>query len=85
MARVCDLCGKGKLQGATHKHKRGVAGGRWKQSAPVTKRTFKPNLHSVWMVQSGRRIKMKLCAKCLKRQKFDQQKTASSPSAAAAV
>jgi len=59
MAYICDTCGKGTVHGRQSTHKRGVAGKRWKKRAPVTLRTFKPNLQKI----AG----MRLCAKCLKK------------------
>jgi len=79
MVVVCDKCGKGKLNGLTHKHHRGVAGGRWKQKAPKVKRIFKPNLKNYWVEEGGKRTKMRLCTKCIKRIKFDTAKISSPP------
>ncbi len=74
------------MTGLSHKHHRGVAGGRWKQKAPVTKRLFRPNLQTVWVKKAGKRVKMRLCAKCIKRIKFEatvKSKPVSSPIATA--
>ncbi len=64
---VCYHCGKGILLGRSHTHHRGVAGGRWKKRAPKTQRTFRPNLQKVQIMEDGKKVTVKLCAKCLKR------------------
>mgnify|MGYP001599058433 CR=1 len=72
MAYRCDICDKGIVAGRTGTHHRGVAGKRWRKRAPKTIRLFKPNLQSASFTISGERIKMKVCAKCVKRLKKDQ-------------
>lgn len=67
MALVCDICGKEKSVGRSQKHKRGVAGKRWRKRAQKTPRVFKPNLHQKTVVVNNKEEKMKLCAKCIKR------------------
>ena len=64
---VCEICSKSKVVGRSQKHKRGVAGKRWKKKAPSTSRTFKPNLQKKTVIILGEKKKMKLCAKCIKR------------------
>lgn len=60
------------MRGRSHTHKRGVAGGRWKKRAPKTQRTFKVNLQSFTaLLDDKTKVKVKLCAKCLKRIKKD--------------
>lgn len=66
MAYICDHCGKGRLRGQNITHHRGVAGGRWKRKAPKTKKVSKPNLHTVWVLEKGKRIKKRLCTSCLR-------------------
>lgn len=68
---TCYHCGKGILYGRSHTHHRGVAGGRWKKRAVKTQRLFKPNLQKVEILEKGKTVKVKLCAKCLKRVKKD--------------
>lgn len=63
----CYHCGKHTVFGRTHTHHRGVAGGRWKKRAPKVNRKFRANLHAVLIIESGKRVRVKLCAKCLKR------------------
>jgi ribosomal protein L28 len=61
MSFVCENCGKKTGIGRSRRHKRGVAGKRWKKRAQATPRTFKPNLQ----MYHGQ----KLCAKCIKKLK----------------
>lgn len=67
MSYVCQNCGKGIVAGRTQRHHRGVAGKRWRNRAPMTLRTFKPNLQKVTVTVSGVAEKMKLCASCIKK------------------
>lgn len=69
MAYLCDYCSRSVQYGESHSHGRGVAGGRWKKRAPHTRKVFKPNLHAYTMDVDGKRIKMKLCTKCLRKLK----------------
>ncbi len=71
MAYACDYCGKGVQYGGTHTHGRGVAGGRWKKKASVTRKVFKPNLHAASVEVSGKILKMRLCTKCLRKLRKD--------------
>lgn len=73
MAMKCALCGKGAMKGLQHKHHPGVAGGRWKKRAPETPKTFKPNLHNARVVLDGTRKQVKLCTKCLRVVKKENQ------------
>lgn len=59
--------------GRSHTHHRGVAGGRWKKRAQKTQRIFKPNLHSVLILEDGKLIRVKLASKVIKRVKKDIQ------------
>lgn len=69
MGMKCFLCGKGIMVGKSHKHHPGVAGGRWKKRAPKTQKIFKPNLHYT-KVKVGNNLKrVRLCTKCLRREK----------------
>jgi ribosomal protein L28 len=65
MSRICDICGKTYQKG--NLVPRGI-GNR------VTKRTItqkQPNLRSKKILLNGQKIKVKLCASCLKRFKKD--------------
>ncbi len=67
----CYHCNKGVVFGQSHTHRKGVAGGRWKKRAPKTKRIFKPNLQVVRIIEQGKKKRVKICTKCLKRVKKD--------------
>lgn len=67
MSYVCDNCHKGIVAGRTQRHHRGVAGKRWRNRAPMTLRTFKPNLQNVTVLVTGKATKMKLCTSCIKK------------------
>ncbi len=56
MARVCDICGKGKQIGynVSHAHNK-------------TKRQWLPNLQSVTIVKDGVTKKARVCTKCIKK------------------
>lgn len=69
MSRICDLCGKKKQIGRQSRHRKGVAGKQWAKRAQKTVRVFKVNLHQVTI--DG--VRMKLCAKCIKRMKADKK------------
>jgi large subunit ribosomal protein L28 len=56
MARVCDICGKGKQIGNNVSH----ANNR-------TRRVWLPNLQSVRIIQDGQARKARVCSKCLKK------------------
>lgn len=68
MSLRCDLCEKRRQVGRQSRHKKGVAGKQWAKRAQKTLRVFKVNLHPV-MVNG---VRMKLCAKCLKRLKKEK-------------
>lgn len=67
MAYICEICNKKTAIGRSQKHKRGVAGKRWKKRVPATRRAFKPNLQKRTVVVAGKKRQMRLCAKCIKR------------------
>lgn len=67
MAYMCDNCGKTIVAGRSQRHRRGIAGKRWKKRAQVTIRLFKPNLQKASVMVGGKKVSMRLCAKCLKR------------------
>lgn len=82
MAYICDICGKKSYRGRQHTHHTGVAGGQWKKRAPITKRDFKANLHWVTMSLNGKETRVRACAKCIKRVRFDLKKKEAVPQAA---
>lgn len=67
----CYHCGKTIIFGHSHTHKRGVAGGRWKKRAPKTRKIFRPNLQKVEIMEAGKKLRVNLCTKCIKRVKKD--------------
>lgn len=56
MARICDICGKGKQVGysVSHAHNR-------------TKREWLPNLQSLRIVKDGTTKRARVCTKCIKK------------------
>lgn len=73
MSYICQICDKSTSVGGSQKHKRGVAGKRWRDRAQHTPRLFKPNLQMVTVLLNDAEQKMKLCTKCIKRiKKFGQ-------------
>lgn len=84
MAYTCDLCSKKTKAGRQHTHHTGVAGGQWKKRAQTTLRSFAPNLHVVTIPVKGVMTRVRACAKCIKRAKFDEKKRIANRSVAAA-
>ena len=56
MARVCEICGKGKQIGNNVSH-----------ANNKTKREWLPNLQTVRMAKPGARKKSRVCTKCIKK------------------
>ena len=77
MAYRCDLCGKKRMIGRSHRHHKGVAGGKWRQRAQKTVKIFKPNLQRFNGLLNGQKVKWLLCTKCLRKVKANQPKSAS--------
>lgn len=71
MANICFTCGKIASVGRSRQHRRGVAGKRWKNRVTPVSRLFKPNLQPVTLMLEGKKLKVKLCTKCIKRRKKD--------------
>ena len=65
------MCRKKTHDGRQHTHHTGVAGGQWKKRAQTTIRTFAPNLHYVTIHVKGVLTRVRACAKCIKRVRFD--------------
>ena len=65
MAFQCEICAKKTTFGRSIRHK---AGGGWFRRAPVTSRTFKPNLQNVTLMVNGTPTKMRICTRCLRTQ-----------------
>jgi large subunit ribosomal protein L28 len=55
MARSCEICGKGSMNGnrISHAHN-------------VTKRLWHPNLRSVRASVNGQTVRMSVCSRCLR-------------------
>ncbi len=61
MARVCEVCGKGKQIGHNVSH-----------ANNKTKKQWLPNLQTVTIVRDGASTKARLCTKCIKKGKFQK-------------
>ncbi len=68
MARVCEVCGKEYMKGNL------VPRGIGRRVTQRTIRKQKPNLRIKRIEINGRKYKVKMCASCLKRLKFDAKK-----------
>lgn len=55
MAKRCDICGKGPMAGHNVSH-----------SVVRTKRRWLPNLQRITALLQGKRVRVRVCAKCLK-------------------
>lgn len=66
MAYVCDICGKKTVVGRRQRHRRGVAGKRWRKRVRATFRLFRPNLQKKTFIVNGKKTQMRVCTKCLK-------------------
>jgi len=73
MASICFICHKSSVVGKSQKHRRGVAGKRWKNKVTPTKRVFKPNLQPITLKVNGINKKVYLCTRCIKRLKKDKK------------
>jgi ribosomal protein L28 len=71
MASICENCEKAAVMGRQHRHKRGVAGKRWKNRTTVMPKLFKANLQKVTLEVDGKPTRLTLCAKCIKKLKKD--------------
>lgn len=61
MARVCEVCNKGKVSGNQVSH-----------SNRHTKRTWAPNLRSVKAIVEGSPKRIKVCTRCLRSGKVER-------------
>ncbi|MFH1601553.1 MAG: L28 family ribosomal protein [Candidatus Shapirobacteria bacterium] len=75
MAR-CKVCGKGTTIGRTSKHHRGVTSRQFSNRAPKKSRTFKANIQKTTVRVGGLKLKLRLCANCLKKMKKEAKKEA---------
>ncbi|MHC4820444.1 MAG: 50S ribosomal protein L28 [Planctomycetota bacterium] len=68
MARECEICHK-KTTVGNNITRRGLAkakGGIGKKVTSRTKRTFKPNIQKVRVMEGKTPVRKKVCARCLK-------------------
>ena len=68
MPRVCEVCGKKTTFGRSIA-RRGLAkakGGVGKKTTGITKRTFKPNIQKVRVLEQGSVRRKKVCAACIR-------------------
>ncbi len=68
MARVCEICGRGTTSGRTHTQ-RGRAkhlGGVGIKTTGSSKRTFKPNIQRVRVLENGTVMRRKVCTRCIR-------------------
>ncbi len=61
MARVCEICGKGKKIGYNVSH-----------ANNKTKKEWLPNLQAVKIIKDGTTKKARLCTKCIKKGNFQK-------------
>lgn len=61
MARVCEMCGKGKQVGHNVSH-----------ANNKSKREWLPNLQTVRIIKDGESRKARLCTKCIKKGNFQK-------------
>lgn len=72
MARKCELCGKGTVAGHNVPRK-GLPkkkGGAGQHIGVKTKRTFKPNIVKVKIIEKGTTKTIKMCTRCLRTGKY---------------
>ena len=55
MAQQCAVCGK-----------RPVSGNNVSHSKVHTKRRFMPNLHNATLTRNGRKVRLRICTRCLR-------------------
>ncbi|MFA5618358.1 MAG: 50S ribosomal protein L28 [Syntrophorhabdaceae bacterium] len=61
MARICEICGKGKQIGNNVSH-----------ANNKSKREWLPNLQTVRIVKEGKTYTARLCTKCIKKGNFQK-------------
>jgi len=69
MSYICAVSGKKVQIGRSQRHGRGVAGKRWRKRAQATRRTFVPNLQKQTLIKDGKKVKVWVAAKYLKKLK----------------
>lgn len=74
MSRKCYVCEKSTISGGSIK-RRGLAkrkGGVGRRITARNKRTFKPNLKKISIIENGKKKSIQICAKCLKADKVQK-------------
>ncbi|MCX8022277.1 MAG: 50S ribosomal protein L28 [Syntrophorhabdaceae bacterium] len=61
MARVCEICGKGKQIGYNVSH-----------ANNKTKKVWLPNLQTVRVAKAGATKRVRICTKCIKKGKIEK-------------
>lgn len=56
MSKVCDICGKHPVAGRSISH-----------SHRVSNRKFKPNIQKISIFKNGKKAKLNVCTRCLKK------------------
>jgi large subunit ribosomal protein L28 len=59
----CDICGKTTVFGRNIRHRHS---GRWERKAPMTSRTFRPNIHKQVVLVGGEVKRLNVCTRCLR-------------------
>lgn len=59
------MCGKHTVFGRNIRHKHS---GKWERKAPVTSRTFKPNVHKKALFFGDAKLRVNVCSRCLRSQ-----------------
>ncbi|MCD6226109.1 50S ribosomal protein L28 [bacterium] len=65
----CQICGKKARVGRVSKHRRGVASRRFAHRAPKKKKVFRPNIQKTTITIGGVKLRLRVCASCLKKMK----------------
>jgi large subunit ribosomal protein L28 len=68
MSRTCEICGKHTAFGRSIA-RRGLAkrkGGIGKKTTGITRRTFRPNIQKIRVIERGRVRRARVCAACIR-------------------
>ena len=83
MSWVCDLCGKKPRKG-NRVARRGLPkykGGIGLKTTGIRRRVYKPNLQKVRTLDGKKRVRLKICTRCLKAGKVQKPLRRSAPAA----
>lgn len=69
MSKKCYVCGKKVMRGNSiaRRGKAKKEGGVGKKTTGISKRNFLPNLQTKRTIEDGKKIKISVCAKCIKK------------------